>query len=49
MCTKNWRNAIFMANGVEMIRQLFEGTWSGGKIQFWYNYVTKTIESAWPK
>ena len=36
-------------NGVEMIRQLFEGTWSGGKIQFWYNYVTKTIESAWPK
>ncbi|WP_312502282.1 RHS repeat-associated core domain-containing protein [Lacrimispora sp.] len=36
-------------NGVEQVRQLFQGPWGDGVIQFWYNFTTKTIETAWPK
>ncbi len=36
-------------NGVEVVKQFFRGTWQGGKIEFWYNYTTNTIETAWPK
>ena len=36
-------------NGVEMTRQMFQGPWGERTIQFWYNYTTKTIETAWPK
>ncbi len=36
-------------NGVEQVRQLFQGPWGYGVIQFWYNFTTKTIETAWPK
>jgi len=40
---KSWEN------GKEVIRQLFQGKWGNQVIQFWYNYTTKTIETAWPK
>jgi len=36
-------------NGVEQVRQLFQGPWGNRMIQFYYNYTTKTIETAWPK
>lgn len=36
-------------NGVEQVKQLFQGPWGDGVIQFWYNFTTKTIETAWPK
>ena len=36
-------------NGVEAVKQFFRGEWEGGTIEFWYNYTTKTIETAWPK
>jgi RHS repeat-associated protein len=36
-------------NGVEQVRQLFQGPWGDRVIQFWYNFTTKTIETAWPK
>lgn len=36
-------------DGVEMIRQKFEGPWGNSVIQFWYNYTTNEIETAWPK
>ena len=36
-------------HGVEVTKQFFRGEWVGGIIEFWYNYTTKTIETAWPK
>lgn len=36
-------------NGVEQVKQLFQGPWENRVIQFWYNFTTKTIETAWPK
>ena len=36
-------------DGVEQITQQFQGPWGNQVIQFWYNYTTKTIETAWPK
>jgi len=36
-------------NGVEVVKQFFQGKWEGGTIDYWYNYTTNTIETAWPK
>ena len=36
-------------NGVEEVRQLFQGEGGGLTIQFWFNHTTSTIETAWPK
>jgi hypothetical protein len=36
-------------DGVEQVKQFFQGAWNGGHIQFWFNYTTNTVESAWPK
>ena len=39
----------YLENGKDVVRQFFRGEWSGGIIEFWYNYTTQTIETAWPK
>jgi RHS repeat-associated protein len=36
-------------NGKEMVRQFFQGIVDDQIVQFWYNYTTNTIETAWPK
>ena len=36
-------------NGIEMVRQQFQGTWNGYVIEFWINYITNVIEAAYPK
>ena len=40
---------ISWQDGVEQARQFFQGPWRAGVIQFYFNYTTNTIESAWPK
>lgn len=37
------------SNGVENVKQLLQGYWNGMRIQMWYNYTQKVIETAWPK
>lgn len=48
-CEKVGARQYSWTDGVEMIRQFFRGTFDGWEIEFWYNYVTKTIETAWSK
>lgn len=36
-------------DGVENVRQLLQGDWNGMRIQMWYNYTKRIIETAWPK
>ena len=35
--------------GVEMVRQFYRGRWGNMIIEFWFNFTTNTIETAWPK
>ena len=36
-------------DGVEHARQFFEGIWNNRTVQFWFDYTTNQIDSAWPK
>lgn len=36
-------------DGVEHARQFFEGVWNNRTVQFWFDYTTNQVDSAWPK
>lgn len=36
-------------DGVGHARQFFEGIWNNRVVQFWFDYTTNQIDSAWPK
>ena len=36
-------------DGVEHARQFFQGIWNNRVVQFWFDYTTNQIDTAWPK
>lgn len=36
-------------NGVEVVKQKFQGIWDGIIIEFWFNYTTNQIDTAYLK